>query len=115
MTISKPCFIFDKIVLHKLLTFCMLILFFTLQTDVQAQSEKGLPFVTNYRYQDYGADGVNWWATEDDKGVLYFANNNGVLTYDGSEWELIKISGGARCVEKGADGKIYLDGEFAER
>ena len=107
MTISKPCFIFNKIVIYKLLSFCMLVLFFSLQTSAQAQSEKGLPFITNYRYQDYGADGVNWWATEDNNGVMYFANQNGVLTFDGSDWELTKPTG-VRCVEKGADGKIYL-------
>ena len=38
---------------------------------------KGLPFITNYRYQEYNADGVNWWAAEDDKGVMYFAGIGG--------------------------------------
>ena len=107
MTISKPCFIFNKIVIYKLLPLCILILQLTLKTTAQTASEKGLPFITNYRYQDYNADGVNWCATEDNNGVMYFANQNGVLTFDGSEWELLK-PGGVRCVEKGADGKIYL-------
>ncbi len=107
MTIGKPCFIFNKIVIYKLLFICVLFFLSALQTNAQAPSEKGLPFITNYRYQDYGADGTNWWATEDDNGVLYFANTKGVLTYDGSQWELLKPSG-VRCVEKGKDGKIYL-------
>ncbi len=71
---------------------------------------KGLPFITNYRYQDYNADGVNWWAAEDDKGVLYFANSRGILVYDGQHWELIRPIGvpETRAVVKGKDGKIYV-------
>ena len=78
---------------------------------------KGLPFITNYRYQDYNADGINWWAVEDDKGVMYFANGKGILVYDGQRWELIKMPGGtigARSLVKGKDGKIYVGTEAGD-
>jgi signal transduction histidine kinase/CheY-like chemotaxis protein len=78
---------------------------------VKAQdNSKGLPFITNYRYQDYNADGVNWWVEEDDKGVLYFANSRGILVFDGQNWELVKPIGSAetRAIAKGKDGKIYV-------
>ncbi|MEO7445467.1 MAG: triple tyrosine motif-containing protein, partial [Ferruginibacter sp.] len=70
----------------------------------------GLPFITNYHYQDYGADGINWWAAEDDKGVMYFANNSGILVYDGQHWELVKPikNSETRTLVKGKDGKIYV-------
>jgi|GEM_PF-511358 len=76
----------------------------------QNNSPKGLPFITNYRYQDYGADGVNWWVEEDDQGVLYFANAQGVLIYDGQRWELVRVPGApeTRSLAKGQDGKIYV-------
>ena len=76
----------------------------------QKNSLKGLPFIINYRYQDYGADGINWWVEEDDHGVLYFANNQGVLIYDGQRWDLVKPPGASetRSLVKGADGKIYV-------
>ena len=38
----------------------------------------------------YGAHTQNWDATQDNKGIMYFANTYGVLVYDGVSWELIK-------------------------
>ena len=71
---------------------------------------KGLPFITNYRYQEYNADGVNWWAAEDDKGIMYFANTRGTLVFDGQRWELVKPPGisETRAIAKGKDGKMYV-------
>ncbi|MES1219376.1 MAG: hypothetical protein ABUT20_27990, partial [Bacteroidota bacterium] len=69
---------------------CPILLIIPFCSKSQNKITKGLPFITNYRYQDYNADGVNWWAAEDDKGVMYFANTSGTLIYDGQNWELIK-------------------------
>ena len=71
---------------------------------------KGLPFITNYRYQEYNGDGVNWWAAEDDKGVMYFVNTKGVLVFDGQRWELVRPPGivETRALAKGKDGRIYV-------
>lgn len=76
----------------------------------QTGTAKGLPFVDNYRYQDYNADGVNWWAAEDNKGLMYFANTNGVLVFDGQQWEVVNTRGRreTRSLAKGTDGKIYV-------
>ena len=84
-------------------------LLFSITTFAQ-NDPKGLPFITNYRYQDYNADGVNWWATEDDKGVLYFANSKGTLVFDGQSWELVRPPGivETRALAKGKDGRIYV-------
>jgi signal transduction histidine kinase/DNA-binding response OmpR family regulator len=81
-----------------------------LRISAQAQENKGLPFITNYRYQDYNADGVNWWAAEDDNGVMYFANNLGVLVYDGQHWEVVTPIDytETRSLVKGRDGIIYV-------
>ena len=89
---------------------CGILLINPLTSQSQIDSKKGLPFITNYRYQDFNADGVNWWAAEDDKGVMYFANNTGILVFDGQHWELVKPSGRAetRSLVKGKDGKIYV-------
>jgi len=87
---------------------CLGLLF---STPLFAQNDtKGLPFITNYRYQDYNADGVNWWAAEDDKGVMYFANTRGILAFDGQSWELIRPSGigETRALTIGKDGKMYV-------
>lgn len=87
-----------------------LILAFPLYLLSQKSSPYGLPEITNYSPQDYGADGVNWWIVEDDRGFLYFANNNGILEFDGANWRLITPAERpeTRSLVKGADGKIYV-------
>ena len=88
----------------------LVLIAFSVTGKGQQHETKGLPFITNYRYQDYNADGVNWWVAEDNKGVLYFANSVGILVFDGQHWELIKPPGRAetRSLVKGDDGKIYV-------
>jgi signal transduction histidine kinase/DNA-binding response OmpR family regulator len=94
------------------LLYCVLIsCFITGPVNIWSQDNpKGLPFITNYRYQDYNAGGVNWWAEEDSMGVLYFANANGIIIYDGQRWELVRPPGNdeTRSLAKGKDGKIYV-------
>ena len=71
-----------------------LILFFPLFLNAQnnGQYEIGLPFVRNYYPKEYKAYSQNWGCVQDSRGVLYFANGNGVLEYDGTHWTLIKIT-----------------------
>jgi len=74
---------FSRLYLRSHILIACIGLLFTVPVFAQ-NDPKGLPFITNYRYQDYNADGVNWWATEDEKGVMYFANSKGILIYDGN-------------------------------
>ena len=48
--------------------------------------------------------------TQDDNGLIYIANNNGVLEYDGENWQKIELPQRTtvRAVAKGADGVIYV-------
>ncbi len=81
-----------------------------------AQEELGQPLITNYSYRDYEAGPTNWWAIEDHRGIMYFANGQGVLEYDGANWRLIDVPGGSgsRSLAKDDEGKIYVGsiGEF---
>lgn len=47
-----------------------------------------LPPITNYPPTVYGADNQNWQASQDDAGIIYFANNKGLLSYNGAQWHL---------------------------
>jgi signal transduction histidine kinase/CheY-like chemotaxis protein/uncharacterized protein YigA (DUF484 family) len=102
----------SRLVFYPIMTvvICYALLIKPLAGQSQTDTKKGLPFITNYRYQDFNADGVNWWAAEDDKGVMYFANSTGILVFDGQHWELVKPTGRAetRSLTKGKDGKIYV-------
>jgi len=75
------------------------------------QEQIGRPIITNYTYQDYKAGPINWWATEDEEGIMYFANGKGVLEYDGVNWNLLEIDGGVRCLVKDKEGTIYVGTE----
>jgi len=77
---------------------------------VLGQEQVGRPYINNYAYQDYGGGPVNWWALEDNDGIMYFANGRGVLQYDGVNWNLIKVDNGTRCLAKDDKGKIYAGG-----
>jgi signal transduction histidine kinase len=56
--------------------------------------EKGLYFHQQYMAEEYGGHSQNWALTEDNNGLLYVGNNNGLLEYDGVEWRVIEVAGG---------------------
>ena len=52
----------------------------------------GIPFIKNYNIKEYKAGAENWAVVKDKRGVMYFGNNAGVLEYDGTNWNLIKLN-----------------------
>lgn len=56
-------------------------------------NKNGIPFITNYSSEKYEASEQNWAITQDNRGVMYFGNNDyGVLEYDGVNWRQIPIN-----------------------
>jgi serine phosphatase RsbU (regulator of sigma subunit) len=52
----------------------------------------GIPFHNNYYPEDYRASEQMWAVCQDDRGVMYFGNNDdGIIEYDGVNWHLIDI------------------------
>lgn len=49
---------------------------------------KPSPVVTNYNKGDYNAAAQNWSVASDSDGIVYFANNDGLLFYDGLSWKI---------------------------
>jgi len=70
------------------------------------------PIVKNYTPKDYNAFFQNWGACQDKKGTMYFANNYGILTYNGTSWGLISTKSQAliRCVKTLPNDKIIAAG-----
>ncbi len=93
--------------IKKILLICLLPL------SVCSQNTIGLPDVINYNKQSYGAGLQNWDATQDKNGVMYFANNEGLLSFDGRYWKIYPLSNRTvvRSVEIAADNKIYVGGQ----
>ncbi|WP_372754477.1 triple tyrosine motif-containing protein [Labilibaculum sp.] len=51
----------------------------------------GVPFIKNYLRSDYNGETQNWDMVQTANGLLYFANNAGVLEFDGNNWRLIPM------------------------
>ena len=60
------------------------------QTKNQFINQYGLPFITTYSNKVYGGHAQNNGIVQDKRGFLYFANQEGVLEYDGARWNLIR-------------------------
>lgn len=52
----------------------------------------GSPIVINYSRSEYHAGTQNWGISQDRHGFMYFANNDGILRFDGVNWDLIEVS-----------------------
>ena len=84
---------------------------------VWAQSnEKGLPFIDYYAPSDYRAGSFNFNVIRDSLGIYYFSNDDGVLIYNGVDWNLIKVTKekSVYWLQQDTEGTIYVgsDGEF---
>jgi signal transduction histidine kinase len=68
--------------------------------------------IKSFSSKDYEAALYNFSVCEDENGVIYIANENGVLEYDGSEWKLIPINDFSAVVtlKYSKDGRIYVGG-----
>ena len=73
------------------------------------------PIVRNYSVSDYNAGIQNWAIAQDERGVMYFGNNSGLLEFDGSAWRLYELptKGIVRAIYISEDGKIYV-GSYEE-
>lgn len=58
---------------------------------VSAAGTAGLPVIRNYHHQQFGAEIQNWDVVQGANGLVYFANNAGILEYDGRTWRLIEL------------------------
>ncbi|HEX6169220.1 MAG TPA: GAF domain-containing protein [Chitinophagaceae bacterium] len=97
---------------------CLLITFLPRIANAQSESEKGLPFITNYSPKNYKAFPQVWSVLEDESGIMYFGTQNDLLEYDGVKWRKIKFrdSTGAnlgtviRSMAKNKNGTIFYGG-----
>ncbi len=76
----------------------------------------GTPHIYNYSKSDYNAGTQNWGISQDQNGFMYFANNDGVLVFDGLNWQLIPValSSSVRsiCIDKNNSVYIGLFNDF---
>ncbi len=58
-----------------------------------AYSQEFVPPIQNYSPNQYNAASQNWDISVGENGFIYVANNQGLLLFDGINWELHKLNG----------------------
>jgi ligand-binding sensor domain-containing protein/DNA-binding CsgD family transcriptional regulator len=92
-----------------LITACLLIRFHS----CFCQNTIGIPDIVNYSKAVYNAGTQNRGIVQDKNGVVYFANYEGLLSFDGTWWKNYPLPNKTvvRSVAIGKDNKIYAGGE----
>ncbi|HEX6430861.1 MAG TPA: triple tyrosine motif-containing protein [Niastella sp.] len=78
-----------------------------------AQNTIGIPNIINYYKQDYKAGRQNGDIAQDRRGIMYFANDNGLLSYDGTFWRIYPLPNATivRSLAIDKDDRIYVGGQ----
>ncbi len=90
-----------------------LILLLMLSLGLNAQHTTGLPVIVNYDKAQYQAGTQNWNVLQAANGIVYFANNEGVLSFDGTNWQLFALPNKTivRSLLIASDNRIYAGGQ----
>ncbi len=78
--------------------------------QAQHQVESGFPGITNFSPKEFDAFRQNWAIAQDENGVMYFGNTDGLLEYDGNSWQVYTVpnKSGILGMALGKDGKLYV-------
>ncbi len=64
----------------------------TLVSEIKAEMIGiGVPLIKNYTRLEYRGGTQNWSVAQDQHGFMYFANNEGLLVFDGTRWSLHRM------------------------
>ncbi|HRG01294.1 MAG TPA: SpoIIE family protein phosphatase [Bacteroidia bacterium] len=77
------------------------------------QAQQGNGYTNNFSPSVYKGSDQNWDAVQDTVGKMYFANLNGVITYDGRIWKTLRLTNNASAfsLDKDINDKIYVGGD----
>jgi DNA-binding CsgD family transcriptional regulator len=78
-----------------------------------SQSYIGQRTTLNYQKNQYNGGTQNWKIRQDEEGRMYFANNEGVLVFDGIYWQIYPLPNKSivRSIEFGNDKRLYVGGQ----
>jgi ligand-binding sensor domain-containing protein len=91
-----------------------IVLFLLLPVLLSGQSTNiGTPFIQNYFKKDYHGGLQTLDIAQSSSGVMYFANNDGLLTFNGTDWQLFSLpkKTNLRSIAIDDSGKIYAGGQ----
>lgn len=93
------------------------LLLFTAWVSGNSQAPiSGLPHVQVFNSLEYRGGIQNWSITQDSRGIVYVANNFGLLEFDGVSWRMLGVPNGTkvRSVAIDGTGRIFVgsQGDF---
>jgi len=90
--------------------FLLVIPFFLIFKIAYAQDLLGIPQIVNYNNEQYNGGVQNWDVQQDKNGILYFGNNEGLLTFNGRYWNIYRLPNFTSVRSLGIDSKnrIYV-------
>jgi ligand-binding sensor domain-containing protein/DNA-binding CsgD family transcriptional regulator len=96
--------------MRRVLIFLSLFIF--LFSPAGAQNTIGLPEIINYNSLDFHASTEIRCIRQGKNGIVYMANNDGLLTFNGRYWKLHRLPNKAavRSIALDTTGKIYVGG-----
>ncbi len=77
-------------------------------------SQEFTPPIQNFTSVHYGAASQNWDIAVDENGIIYAANHQGLLVYDGQNWELFPLRSGSIIRSVYPNGKRIYTGSYKE-
>src|SRR5262245_42013441 len=91
----------------------ILLFLFFLPLAGHTQNTIGIPAIVNYSKQIYNAGSQNWGIAQDKNGIVYFANNDGLLSFDGNFWHkyFLPNKTKVRSVAIGKDNRVFVGGQ----
>lgn len=103
----------EKYYLNIMKPLLLWIIFFTLCSSVEGQNTIGLPLIINYGKTDFHGGSQTWDIKQDRNGLMYFANNEGLICYDGTWWKIYPLPNRTimRSLAIDKDGRIYVGGQ----
>ncbi len=95
----------------RCLAICWIWIFYS--TGLFGQNTIGLPLVKNYGKTEYKGGSQTWDMDQDATGRMYFANNEGLLTFDGTYWHIFPLPNKTilRSVKVTQNGRVYVGGQ----
>jgi signal transduction histidine kinase/DNA-binding response OmpR family regulator len=79
--------------------------------EIERPDNRGFRFIQNFKPKEYQHPPQNWFLLQDERGIIYIANQGGILTYNGKNWDEIQLPNlTARSLAIDDSGVVYCGG-----
>ena len=86
-----------------------IVLFIVFSSLKSFENNIGSPYIQKVVLNNYGFSNNNFSIIQDFNDIIYIGNTNGIIQYDGSNWEIVKVPGIPR-MDINSKGIIYVGG-----